>query len=135
MSGRGVAAIWKNAPVPGLHLIADLQGCAARPLLNDLDALRSLCRRAADAASLHCVGELFHPFVDAQGRPQGVTGVLLLAESHVALHTWPERGVVTLDIYVCNVGADHSAGAQTLLDALVAAFAPAMPRVQRIVRG
>jgi len=120
----------------GLHLLADLHGCAADALMmRDAEALRGCCRGAAAAAGLHCVGELFHPFVDGEGRPQGVTGVLLLAESHVALHTWPERAAATLDIYVCNVGADHSAGAQALLDALVAAFAPAMPRVQRIVRG
>src|SRR6185369_16766088 len=99
--------------MPGLHLIADLHDCpAAAPLLRDRDALAALCRREAAVAGLTVVGELFHPFVDAHGAPAGVTGVLLLAESHVAVHTWPERGVVTLDVYVCNVHDDRSEGAE-----------------------
>ena len=54
---------------------------------------------------------------------------MLLAESHLAVHTWPELGAATLDVYVCNLGADNSARAEALLDALIAAFAPA--RVER----
>ncbi len=123
--------------MPGLHLIADLSGCpdpADAPLLRDASRLATLCRREAEAAGLTIVGELFHPFVDEHGAAAGVTGVLLLAESHVALHTWPERGVVTLDVYVCNVRDDRSAGAQRLVDALVAAMGPREARLQRVDR-
>ena len=103
----------------GLHLTADLAGCAEGfAPMRDASALRALCLDAVAAAGLHPVGELFHRFPS----PGGVTGVVLLAESHLALHTWPERGAVTLDIYVCNVGADNSQRAQMLLDALVTAF-------------
>jgi len=52
------------------------------------------------AAGLTPVDGVFHRFP----LPGGVTGVVLLAESHVAVHTWPERGAVTLDVYVCNLG-------------------------------
>ena len=59
----------------------------------------------------------------------GITGVVLLAESHLAVHTWPELEAATLDVYVCNLGADNSARAERLMESLLAAFAPA--RVER----
>ncbi|MBX3604365.1 MAG: adenosylmethionine decarboxylase [Piscinibacter sp.] len=110
----------------GLHLTADLHGCAAdRAALTDAAALRALCLASVAAAGLTPVGELFHRFAPAApGAAAGITGVVLLAESHLAVHTWPEQGAVTLDVYVCNFGADNSARAHQLLDALVAAFAP-----------
>ena len=72
---------------------------------------------------------------DAQGRAQGVTGVVLLVESHLAVHTWPELRSVTADVYVCNLGADNSARAEAVMAQLVAAFGPREPRIQRVQRG
>ena len=121
----------------GLHLTADLAGCAAEaPAMTDPAALRSACLEAVAASGLRAVGELFHRFSPLPGsaQPAGVTGVVLLAESHLAVHTWPERGVVTLDVYVCNLGADHSAQAETLLARLQALFSPTEARVQRLRR-
>ncbi|GMV45602.1 MAG: hypothetical protein AMXMBFR66_10000 [Pseudomonadota bacterium] len=116
----------------GLHLTADLHGCAAASaLLSDAERLRALALRAVGAAGLAPVGELFHRF----GAPGGVTGMVLLAESHLALHTWPELAAVTLDVYVCNRDADNSAAAEALLAALEAAFAPAHSERRRLVRG
>jgi S-adenosylmethionine decarboxylase len=120
----------------GWHLTAELYDCVARSadgadLMRDLNALQSLCRHSVHASGLHAVGELFHPFA----APGGITGVVLLAESHVAVHTWPERCAVTLDVYVCNYSADNSAAAQALLDALIGAFAPARQACQRWPRG
>ena len=110
----------------GLHLTADLRGCAAASaVMTAPAALRSACLAAVAAVGLTAVGELFHRFAAGDGEaPAGVTGVVLLAESHVAVHTWPEIEAVTLDVYVCNLGADNSRRAETLLAALVAAFAP-----------
>jgi S-adenosylmethionine decarboxylase len=116
----------------GQHLTADLAGCAAdRPAMTEARALRTLCIAAVQAAGLTPVGELFHVFPP----PGGVTGVVLLAESHLAVHTWPERGAVTLDAYVCNVGADNSSAAERLIEALIAAFAPQRVQRQRWMRG
>jgi S-adenosylmethionine decarboxylase len=113
----------------GLHLTADLRGCAAvRPAMIETATLRALCLEAVEEAGLSAVGELFHRFVPApgaNGAPSGITGVVLLAESHLAVHTWPELEAATLDVYVCNLGADNSARAETLLSSLIAAFAPA----------
>lgn len=109
----------------GQHLTADLSACTVVAAMSDELALRRLCLDAVRAVGLTPVGELFHRFPP----PGGVTGVVLLAESHLAVHTWPERHAVTLDAYVCNVSADNSAAAQALIARLIAAFAP-----QRVVR-
>ena len=116
----------------GLHLTADLQGCdPTPPAFTDPAALRTLCLQAVAASGLQAVGELFHRFAE----PGGVTGMVLLAESHLAVHTWPELAAVTLDVYVCNLGADNSTKAEALLASLLAAFAPARSAVQRLQRG
>lgn len=116
----------------GLHLTADLRGCDPRQAaMTDPPALRALCLAAVDAAGLRPVGELFHRFPP----PGGVTGVVLLAESHVAVHTWPEMDAVTLDVYVCNFGGDNSARAEALLAALVEAFAPQRAERHALRRG
>jgi len=119
----------------GLHLIADLQGCDGDTPLDDGDALRALCLGAIERAGLRSVGSLFYPFIGDDGQAQGVTGVVLLVESHLAVHTWPELRSVTADVYVCNVGADNSARAEAVMDQLVAAFAPRAPHIQRVQRG
>lgn len=121
--------------VQGTHLIADLQGCRCRmDLLCDADLLAQWLREAVGAVGLSMVGETFHKFSGSADQPGGVTGVVLLAESHVAVHTWPEFAVVTLDVYVCNYAADNSVRAACLMDALVAAFAPEQWSRQTVMR-
>jgi len=121
----------------GLHLTADLSGCKSdSPLMLDPAALRALCVDAVATSGLGAVAELFHRFEPAPGAEQsGITGVVLLAESHLAVHTWPEIGAVTLDVYVCNLGQDNSAKAEALMERLVAAFTPRQVDRQRLLRG
>jgi spermidine synthase len=120
----------------GLHLTGDLFHCVCTAaLLTDQDTLSSLCRRAATDSGLAVVDERFHVFPDVDGKPGGITGAVLLAESHLAVHTWPERRGVTLDVYVCNFTGDNSAKAQQLYDRLVLAFRPERQSVNRIQRG
>jgi len=121
----------------GLHLTADLRGCAAvSDVMTAPAALRSACLGAVAAAGLTPVGELFHRFATTNaGASAGITGVVLLAESHVAVHTWPELGAATLDVYVCNLGADNSRRAEALLATLIDAFAPAAVERHALERG
>ena len=124
----------------GLHLTADLRGCPIdRPAMTQPQALRGACLAAVRQAGLEPVGELFHRFTPAPGAepdaPVGITGVVLLAESHLAVHTWPELGAVTLNVYVCNLGADNSARAQALMATLVALFEPAQAEHHALQRG
>lgn len=119
----------------GLHLTADLRGVdPALLLMTDPAALAQACHGAVRTAGLSGVAELMHRFGPADGQG-GITGVVLLAESHVAVHTWPELGAVTLDVYVCNYGSDNSGKARCLLQALVGAFAPADLSRQELLRG
>ena len=120
----------------GLHLTADLYNCRCAPAwLTDADPLGAWCVAAVQAAGLQAVGQLFHTFPATEHGPGGVTATVLLAESHVCVHTWPELRAVTLDVYVCNFGADHSAKAQQLLDALLQRFAPQGVEVHSLLRG
>ena len=131
---------WKNwlkvRAMQGLHLTADLQQCACdERWLLDAEALGQACAEAVRAAGLQAVGQLFHSFPASSHGPGGVTAVVLLAESHLCVHTWPEQRAVTLDVYVCNFGADHSACAHALMDALVALFQPARASHNELMRG
>jgi spermidine synthase len=120
----------------GLHLTADLYDCQCAPgLLTDNALLRDTLLSAVHASGLTGVAQLFHDFSSAGAPGSGSTGVVLLAESHVAIHTWPERGAVTLDVYVCNYSADNTAKAHRLFESLVAAFTPARHSTHQIVRG
>src|SRR5512135_3777644 len=120
----------------GLHLTGDLFecGCSAA-LLTDLETLSTLCRNATNDSTLTIVDEKWHVFPDWNGQPGGITGTILLAESHLAVHTWPERRGVTLDVYVCNFTADNTGKAEKLFETLMLAFRPASQVVNRITRG
>ncbi|OZI49545.1 adenosylmethionine decarboxylase [Bordetella genomosp. 4] len=82
---------------PGRHLLADLRGIAA-PLLMDAEALQDALIQAARQAGAHVLGAHFHHF----GEQAGVTGVVMLSESHISIHTWPEHGFAALDVFMCG---------------------------------
>lgn len=119
----------------GLHLIAELYQCHCAPrLLTDAEALRELCLAVCATPGLTPVGQIFHQFGSA-AQPAGATGAVVLAESHLAVHTWPELNSVTLDLYVCNFSRDNSAAARAACACLIAAFAPARCVQRELVRG
>jgi S-adenosylmethionine decarboxylase proenzyme len=120
----------------GLHLTADLFGCRDPVgLMRDAASLAALCEALAVEAGLRVVGRQFHAFAPTSNGAAGLTGVLLLAESHLAVHTWPELGAVTLDVFVCNFVGDNSRKAQRLVDALVPRFEAARVHRQQLSRG
>ena len=120
----------------GLHLTADLVDCRCDPAWL-LDAARGTarCLDAVRAAGLQAVAQLAHVFEPVAEQPPGYTATVLLAESHLCLHTWPEQHAVTLDVYVCNFSADHSAKAHALMDSLLALFEPTQITRQALKRG
>jgi S-adenosylmethionine decarboxylase len=120
----------------GLHLTADLHQCACDAAwLTDATRLGARCVQLVQTAGLQAVGQLFHAFPATALGPSGVTATMLLAESHLCVHTWPEQRAVTLDVYVCNFGGDHSAKAQALMDALISLFAPEQIQRHELNRG
>ena len=95
-----------------------------------------MCIKACEAAGLCLLGEHFYQFDSFdQVQDGGVTGAVVLAESHLAIHTWPERSGATLDVYVCNVSGDNSRKAEALYAELLAAFNPGDIMVKRVWRG
>ena len=80
----------------GSHMLLELKDCD-KEVLNDLTLLRDSLLSAAEEAGATMVGESFHHFT-----PQGVSGVVLIAESHLFLHTWPEYGYAAVDIFTCG---------------------------------
>jgi S-adenosylmethionine decarboxylase len=120
----------------GLHLTADLSQCLCESAwLTDAARLLDRCQAEVGAAGLQSVNQLAHTFPRTDHGPGGVTATILLAESHLCVHTWPEQAAVTVDVYVCNFGADHSAKAQALMGALVALFEPGKVLRQALQRG
>jgi S-adenosylmethionine decarboxylase len=120
----------------GLHLTADLYQCRCEAAwLTDAERLGQWCVEAVGAAGLQTVNQLFHTFPATPAGPGGVTATVLLAESHICLHTWPEQRAVTADVYVCNFSGDHSVRARSLMDALVDRFQPEWTEQRSLDRG
>ena len=109
----------------GHHLLFDCYGCRA-PVLSDLAAVRELLGSAARTFGLTVIAEEFHQY-----QPQGVSGVLILAESHLAVHTWPERGFAAVDLFTCGTRPD----AARLADHLRSALGAERVEFRQIARG
>jgi len=86
--------------VLGGHHIAELCECNA-DLLNDLEFISTSLRQAVEHANATLIEEVKYEFT-----PQGITAVCLLSESHISIHTWPEKGYAAVDIFTCG---DHTA--------------------------
>ena len=116
----------------GLHLTGDLYDCRypqQRP--TDMASLHEYCLEAERAAGLKPVNALFHAFPGSAG----ITAVVLLVKSHMAVHTWPEKQGATLDLHLCNFGAENSAKAHALRDVMPTFFNPTRSRLQPMQRG
>ncbi|MCC7394193.1 MAG: adenosylmethionine decarboxylase [Sphingomonadaceae bacterium] len=112
-------------PYDGRHLIADLDGCAAP--LDDLALVEAALRAGVDAAGASLLKITLHHF----GPGQGVTGVAILAESHISIHSWPEHQYAAIDIFLC--GARHDLDAA--LGAVAAILCPQNIRKVTHLRG
>lgn len=120
----------------GLHLIGDFYRCACGPaFLLEPGALEAFSLDACRDAGLTPVGRLFHGFVSADGQAAGFTGVVVLAESHLAIHTWPETASVTLDLYVCNFSTDNRDSARRVFSALRDLLRPGSAVCREVERG
>lgn len=86
---------------PGLHILASFQAPAA--LLQDLEGCRESFNRVIADLRLCKVGETYHAFPEG-----GFTAVVALTESHLSIHTWPEHGIATFDVFLSNFMRDNS---------------------------
>lgn len=109
----------------GRHLLIELYDCD-RVALGDPDGVERSLLDAADRARATVLGHHFHRF-----EPQGVSGVVVIAESHISIHTWPEHGYAAVDIFTCGPHMRPEAGVR----ALAAAFGSRTVQVTEIARG
>ena len=98
----------------GKHLLLELKDCD-REVINDLSFLRRILPVAASEAGAVVLGESFHQFA-----PQGVSGVVVIAESHLFIHTWPEYGYAAVDIFTCGDSVEPEKAAEILVRELKA---------------
>ncbi len=96
----------------GRHFLLELKDCD-RELLNNLEALKELLRTAAVDCGAEVLGDSFHRF-----SPQGVSGVVVIAESHLFIHTWPEHGYAAVDIFTCGTRVKPEVAADILIKKL-----------------
>jgi S-adenosylmethionine decarboxylase len=87
----------------GAHVLADFWGCQFEKL-DDAELLINSLRQAAKSAKMTILAEESYKFT-----PQGFTGLLLLSESHISIHTYPERGYAAIDVYTCGGGMTQKA--------------------------
>jgi S-adenosylmethionine decarboxylase len=106
----------------GTHLIIDLHSAHH---LDDQPLIEQVLRDATNATGATLLHIHTHRF-----SPQGVTGVAILAESHIACHTWPEIGYAAFDIFMCGATTPHAA-----IPILEAAFTPERVEVRELHRG
>jgi S-adenosylmethionine decarboxylase proenzyme len=103
----------------------ELEDCD-KELLNDLDSLKEAMLTAANEAGATVLGDSFHRF-----SPQGISGVVIIAESHLCIHTWPEYGYAAADIFTCGDSVQPTKAAELLIERL----GSRNPTISEIPRG
>ena len=96
----------------GRHLIAELSDCPGE-LLNDSAILEKAMKEAARVSGATVVNSAFHRY-----NPQGLSGIIVIAESHLSVHTWPEYGYAAIDCFTCGTSVDPWKALEYLKNAL-----------------
>ncbi len=96
----------------GKHILMELKDCN-KEILDDEEALKGILLTAAKEAGATILGESFHRF-----NPHGISGVVIIAESHLFIHTWPEHGYAAADIFTCGDSVQPNRAAEILLNEL-----------------
>ena len=105
----------------GLHLLVDFHNCqSSLKLLNNKELLRKALLKISQEAGFTIVSTLFHKFPGAGG----ITGLILISESHLTIHTWPEKKFFNLDIFICNFKKDNTLKVQKTFEAMKELFHP-----------
>jgi S-adenosylmethionine decarboxylase len=109
----------------GFHYVVEASGCDPEILAN-ANRIRQIFLEAAKVGNMEVKASYFFKF-----SPTGVSGVVIVAESHISIHTWPEKGYAALDVYTCGTKANPEKAVDYILDKLRAKYA----HVSEIKRG
>ena len=115
-------AVRNGVRCAGVHLIVDVHGAQG---LDDIDLIEATLRRCVSAAQATLLHIHLHHF-----QPNGVSGVAVLAESHISIHTWPDAGYAALDVFMCG-----KADPDACIPVLREAFKAKRVDVDEILRG
>jgi S-adenosylmethionine decarboxylase proenzyme len=96
----------------GRHLLLELKDCNPE-VLNNLEFLKSSLTETAVQIGATVIGDSFHQF-----SPQGVSGVVIISESHLFIHTWPEYGYAAVDVFTCGETVDPMLAVRPLVEKL-----------------
>lgn len=108
---------------PGKHLLLDFWGAKN---LSNLKLIKNALIDAAKSCNATILDTKMHSF----GSEKGVTGVVILAESHISIHTWPETEFCAIDVFMCG-----DCDAENAIEPLKKLFDPAKVKIQRYLRG
>jgi len=94
----------------GVHIILEFFGCDPNTLTRR-DYVERVMLEAAQKANTHSIGTFFHQF-----KPHGVSGVIIIEESHISIHTWPEHGFAAIDFFYCSEEVDPEKAIEVLIE-------------------
>ncbi len=96
----------------GRHILAEYRACESK-ILDDIKSIENTLIKAAKLSRAFVLGSSFHRF-----EPQGVSGVVIISESHLAIHTWPELKYAAVDIFTCGDDVDPKIAYEYLKEVL-----------------
>jgi len=109
----------------GTHVLVEMFGCDPATL-KDKEFVGKVLIRSAEEANAHIVATYFHQF-----QPYGVSGAVIIEESHFTIHTWPEHGFAAVDLFYCSDDVD----VEKAIEILVQEFRPASITTFEVKRG
>ncbi|MBN8826218.1 MULTISPECIES: S-adenosylmethionine decarboxylase family protein [unclassified Spirosoma] len=112
---------------PGLHLLSTFTSSSDQ--LVEASACQALFDQLIDSLQLTKVGEVYHAFPNG-----GFTAVVCLTESHVSIHTWPELGIATFDVFLSNYLHDNTAKARQFYEEVLRHFSATELSKQELTR-
>jgi S-adenosylmethionine decarboxylase len=114
----------------GTHILGDLRMCESNYLFSlNMEKVKKDALEIIAKNNFTVLGSYFHRFDN-----ESFTGIIALSESHVSMHTWPEIGVVNIDVYTCNYQNDNTASTRKVFDEIAEIFKPGQIDRQEIKR-
>lgn len=116
--------------ITGLHIVGQIHTGPNNNKSTQTSAFRSFLSGVLVKHNFKELGSSYHSF----GEEEGFTGVVCLAESHVAIHTWPEHDYITLDVFLCNYSRNNEDICRAVFDEICEYFQPKRVDKQEIIR-
>ena len=118
-----------------LHILADFYGCAGSPhFFTHKGKVKTRSLAMVRHAGFKIVASRFHKFSPTSAGEGGITGVIIVSESHLTLHTWPERQFLNLDVFFCNFSRDNTRKAREVFREFKAIYRPQRTRIREVWR-